>query len=219
MLNLILFLFEAALPESRLEAFLQTFAVVPRELLGSLQAGSWQNLYPLVTSAFLHGGWLHLGGNLLFLYIFGDNVEDRMGHARFAVFYLLCAIASALGQALSAPDSAIPILGASGAIAGVLGAYFLYYRHARITTLVFLGFFVTSARIPAAAYLVIWFLIQAVSGVTSQMAGATGGGVAWWAHTGGFVAGLLLAPVFAWGSRDDRKRHADWYERYYDRWR
>ncbi|MEJ2604472.1 MAG: rhomboid family intramembrane serine protease [Gammaproteobacteria bacterium] len=183
-------------------------ALIPGELLQNVapgtridlgpgitcQLGSDPAWYTPVTSMFLHGGWFHLIGNMWFLWIFGNNVEDSMGHVRFAVFYLLCGLAAAGLQVAIDPDSAIPMVGASGAIGGVMGAYVMLYPKVRVTMLVFLGFFITTFTVPAMFMLGYWFLIQLVSGFTSL--GNQGGGVAFWAHIGGFVAGGLLILLF-----------------------
>ncbi len=145
----------------------------------------------LVTSMFLHGGWFHLIGNLWFLWIFGDNVEDAMGPERFALFYLVCGLVAAVAQVASDPDSALPMVGASGAIGGVMGAYARLYPGARIHTAVFVGFFFTTVSLPALVLLGYWFLIQLLGGIPALA--SSGGGVAFWAHIGGFVAGLALA--------------------------
>ena len=147
----------------------------------------------IVTSMFMHGGWLHLGGNMLFLWIFGDNIEDSMGHARYFVFYLVCGTVAALTQGFLEPASEIPMVGASGAVSGVLGAYLLLHPGATIRTLIVLGFFVTMAHIPASLVLGIWFVGQLVS---AAMAPPGEPGVAFAAHIGGFVAGLALVPLF-----------------------
>ena len=144
-----------------------------------------------ITSMFLHGGWMHLLGNMLFLWIYGDNVEDAMGHARYLVFYMLCGIAAILTQALSAPDSPYPIIGASGAISGVLGAYLLLFPRAKILTLVLLPFFFTTLRMPAMLLLLLWFAVQLISDLAAPDGGA---GVAFRAHIGGFLTGMLLVP-------------------------
>jgi membrane associated rhomboid family serine protease len=147
----------------------------------------------IIASMFLHGSWLHLIGNMWFLWLFGNNVEDSMGRMRFLVFYLLCGVAAALAQVLADPDSVIPMVGASGAIGGVMGAYVWLYPRVRVYTLVPLGFFVTSFALPAWVMLGYWMLLQVVGGL-----GATGeGGVAFWAHVGGFLAGVLLVNLFA----------------------
>jgi membrane associated rhomboid family serine protease len=141
----------------------------------------------VVTSMFLHGGWMHLIGNMWFLYIFGDNVEDRLGHIGYVIFYLLCGVIAALIHALSAPSSYVPTVGASGAIAGVMGSYLLLYPRARVMTLLPFGIFSRIVPVPAVYFLSFWFLLQVVSGVADQPGM---GGVAWWAHIGGFAAGL-----------------------------
>ena len=144
-----------------------------------------------ITSMFLHGGWMHLLGNMLFLWIYGDNVEDAMGHARYFVFYLLCGIAAIFAQALSAPDSPYPIIGASGAISGVLGAYLLLFPRAKVLTLVLLPFFFTTVELPARLLLLLWFAVQLISDFTAPDGGAS---VAFRAHIGGFLTGMLLVP-------------------------
>jgi len=151
-----------------------------------------------ITSIFLHGGWLHLLGNMLYLYIFGDNVEDRLGHFRYLLFYLLCGVFASIVQVLSAPDAWVPMVGASGAIAGVMGAYFCLFPYSRVVTLVFIFFFIEFIEIPAFFFLLFWFVLQFLNGTLSfsSQSGAAGGGVAWWAHIGGFVAGILLLLVF-----------------------
>lgn len=201
-INVIVFLFMVTLSPASLQGFLQTFAVTPTEELPSLWSGRPTAILPFVTNMFLHGGWLHLGSNMLFLYIFGDNVEDRFGHGRFLVFYLLCGVLASLAHALFNPQSDLPSLGASGAIAGVLAAYLRFFPQSRILTLVFLGFFVTTAEIPAVVYLLIWIGLQVVSGLANL--GATEGGVAWWAHIGGFAVGYLLSWILAPGTRQKR---------------
>jgi membrane associated rhomboid family serine protease len=142
---------------------------------------------------FIHGSWLHLFGNMLYLCIFGDNVEDRLGHARYAFFYLLCGMAAGAAQAVTSPGSGVPMVGASGAIAGVSGAYFLFFPSARVVTLVPIFLFLQVIEVPAVFFLLIWFLWQVLSGVTTI--GARAGGVAFWAHVGGFVAGMVFGPV------------------------
>jgi len=148
------------------------------------------SLPTLFTHMFLHGGWFHIIGNLWFLWVFGDNIEDCMGPLRFVVFYLLCGLAAAAAQILSDPATTAPMVGASGAIGGVMGAYARLYPHARIHTLIFLGFFVTTISVPAIGMLGYWFILQLAGGMPG-LHGA-GGGVAFWAHVGGFLAGLVL---------------------------
>jgi membrane associated rhomboid family serine protease len=149
----------------------------------------------LVSSMFLHGSWMHLLGNMWFLWLFGDNVEDSMTRPRFAAFYLLCGLAAAFAQVLTAPDSAVPMVGASGAISGVMGGYLVLFPRVRVFALLPLGFFLTSVALPAWMMLVYWIGLQLLSGVASI--GGGGGGVAFWAHVGGFAAGVVLVKLFA----------------------
>ena len=152
----------------------------------------------LFTHMFLHGSWMHLIGNMWFLWIFGNNVEDSMGHARFVIFYVLCGLAAAFLQVFVTPDSGVPMVGASGAISGVMGGYVVLYPHARVYTILPLGFFITSVQMPAWTMIGYWALIQVFSGVVSLGAqGEAGGGVAFWAHLGGLIAGLVLVRFFA----------------------
>ena len=182
--------------------------LVPGELLSTLPAGYAVQVGPhtqcivtgssdwttLITHMFLHGSWMHLLGNMWFLWIFGNNVEDSMGHTRFAVFYLLCGLAAAGLQIMSDPVSGIPMVGASGAIGGVMGASLVLYPRVSVHMLFWFGFFVTTFAIPAYWMLGYWFLVQMIGGVGSL--GAQGGGVAFWAHIGGFIAGALLILKF-----------------------
>jgi membrane associated rhomboid family serine protease len=185
-LNSVAFLFELSLPDRALEAFLYEYGVVPARF----------SSLTLVTSMFLHGGWLHFLGNMLYLWIFGDNVEDRLGHARFVLFYLLCGAAAALAHVFMNPASKIPTIGASGAIAGVMGAYFVLYPRSRVLALVPLFIIWEIIEVPAILFLGIWFLMQFFSGVGSIAAGAgERGGVAFWAHVAGFVAGMVAVLV------------------------
>ncbi len=147
----------------------------------------------VITSMFLHGGWIHLIGNMLYLWIFGNNIEDAMGHVRFTIFYVLCGIGAALAQALQDPSSIVPMIGASGAIGGVLGGYLLLYPRARVLVLIPLGFFMHLMRIPALAVLGFWFVLQFLQ---TAMSGGEAGGVAYWAHIGGFVTGMVLIVPF-----------------------
>ena len=147
---------------------------------------------------FLHGGWVHLLGNMLYLWIFGDNIEDKLGHARFIVFYLLCGIGAAVGQIAANPLSDVPMVGASGAIAGILGAYMLLFPRSRVVTLVPIFFFFYFIEIPAILFLGLWFLMQFLYGTLtlSTETSVSGGGVAWWAHVGGFITGAGLVFPF-----------------------
>ncbi|OGX29206.1 MAG: hypothetical protein A3B78_02355 [Omnitrophica WOR_2 bacterium RIFCSPHIGHO2_02_FULL_67_20] len=183
---------------ARLESVVHRFGVVPNSWMVSSASDffDWPRLFlTLLTSQFLHGGFLHLAANMLYLWIFADNVEDRLGHARFLWLYLGSGVAAAVSQILVVPGSAVPMVGASGAIAGVLGAYLLMFPAARIITLVPLGPFLQTYEIPAAIFLGIWFLIQWVQGLTSIGQVADVGGVAFWAHVGGFVSGMVLSAI------------------------
>ncbi|NJR66848.1 MAG: rhomboid family intramembrane serine protease [Leptolyngbyaceae cyanobacterium CRU_2_3] len=200
LLNLVCFVYELSLPPEQLDQFFHVAAVVPRELSASFQGQVIPQGLPewstLITSQFLHGGWLHVLGNMLYLWIFGNNVEDKLGHIKFLVFYLLCGIVAGLAQWFFAQNSSVPSLGASGAIAGVMGAYILRFPQAKILTLI--SFF--AVRVPAILFLGIWFVQQAFYGVASLGApsniGMESGGVAYWAHAGGFVIGAILGPLF-----------------------
>ncbi|HYR96452.1 MAG TPA: rhomboid family intramembrane serine protease [Candidatus Binatus sp.] len=180
--NVVVFLYEASLGR-QVEAFIFTYGLVPRDFT-----------FPsLLTSMFLHGGWLHLLGNMLYLYIFGDNVEDRLGHGRYVIFYLLCGMAAGAVQAAANPDSGVPMVGASGAIAGVSGAYFVFFPTARVVTLVPIFLFLQVVEVPAVFFLLIWFVWQVLSGVATI--GARSGGVAFWAHVGGFISGMVFGLI------------------------
>jgi len=179
------------------EAMIQALGVIPAALFGNQSLPAEFRQVPaaltVVTSMFLHGGWMHLIGNMLYLWIFGNNVEDAMGHGRFVLFYLLCGVAAVLAQAVPAPDSTIPMIGASGAISGVLGAYLLLYPHARVLVLIPLGFFSRMLYLPAMLVLGFWFLLQLMN---TFLADPNQPGIAFGAHAGGFVAGMLLIPLF-----------------------
>ena len=179
------------------ERMVYALGVIPAVLFGYLQLPEGIALgappATVFSAMFLHGGWMHLIGNMLYLWIFGNNIEDAMGHGRFIIFYLLCGIAAALAQALPDPHSQIPMIGASGAISGVLGAYLLLYPHARVLVLIPLGFYLTTLRLKAGWVLGFWFVLQLVNSAASA---GQQGGVAFGAHIGGFVAGILLLPLF-----------------------
>jgi membrane associated rhomboid family serine protease len=187
--------------DASLGAFVTDWGVVPRELTTAWARGDVLNTETatLITSQFLHGGWLHLVGNLLYLWIFANNIEDRLGRGRFLLFYLGGGVAAALAQVAVAPDSTIPTIGASGAIAATLGAYLVFFPRARITSLVFLGFFYQLIDVPAVLVLGFWFILQLIDGIGSLGPVETGGGVAFFAHIGGFVAGAVVARLI--GSR------------------
>jgi len=197
--NILIFLYQVSLAPEELGEFYHLFAVVPRQLSASFTGVAVNQPVPewltLFTSQFLHGSWMHLLGNMLFLWIFGNNVEDKLGHVKFIIFYLICGMLAALTQWFFSQSSDIPSLGASGAIAGVMGAYIIRFPRAKVLTLVFLGYFITTVRIPAMVFLGIWFVTQAISSFASLNAPANMGGIAYWAHAGGFVFGAILAPL------------------------
>ncbi len=202
--NVLVFLYQLSLTPQQLQRFFYVAALVPCQLSTTCPVGLDNQVIPewmtLITSQFLHGGFLHLAGNMLFLWVFGNNIEDRLGHVKYLIFYLTCGVLAALSQWFVSQNSTIPSLGASGAIAGVLGAYILRFPRAEVLTLIPLGFFLTTIRIPAFFFLGFWFIQQAFYGIASLQArsniGMEGGGVAYWAHAGGFVFGAILAPLF-----------------------
>ena len=212
-INIWVFWHQINLPESDINQFFQLFAVVPKSLSESFQGINTNPTFPeqwtLITSQFLHGGFLHLAGNMLYLWIFGNNVEDRLGHFRYLLFYLACGALAALSQWYFSPQSPIPIVGASGAIAGVMGAYIIRFPHAQILTLIPLGFFITTIRLPAIFFLGFWFAQQAFFSFASlnllgDSAAVQSGGVAYWAHAGGFVFGIILGPLLGLFYNRDR---------------
>ena len=184
------------------------FALIPGDLLANVDPGTsfpvsetlrcqvdgQGDTKTLFSSMFMHGGWMHIIGNMWFLWVFGDNVEDSMGSVRFVCFYLLCGLAAAAAQIATNPASTVPMVGASGAIGGVMGAYAFLFPRTKVHTLIFLGFFVTTFAVPAVYMLGYWFIIQLVQGGMSI--GSTGGGTAFWAHIGGFAAGIILINLF-----------------------
>lgn len=201
--NTAVFLYQASLGLAVTD-FVYAHGVIPFRFLQVFPRDPVEMLTP-ITAMFLHGGWLHLLGNMLYLYIFGDNVEDMLGRGRYLLFYLLCGTVSFGAQILLQRHSMVPNLGASGAIAGVLGAYMLLFPRARVLTLLPLFFFFPVVEIPAFFFLGVWFLMQFFSGAaTLGRTDALSGGVAWWAHIGGFLAGMLLLRVFL--PRDAAKR-------------
>ena len=198
--NALAFMFELSLGPG-LNLFMIQYAAVPEKVISAGALG-WTSI---ISSMFLHAGWAHFLGNMLYLYIFGDNVEDAIGHFKYLAFYLLCGFGAAWAHILTNPGSAVPVVGASGAIAGVLGAYFLLYPKARVLTLVFLGFFVRIIKIPALVVLGFWIILQLVLGIGSLSLREQGGGVAWFAHIGGFVCGMVL--LFAMGGWRKRQNY------------
>jgi membrane associated rhomboid family serine protease len=196
--NVWVFLYELALGPG-LEAFVQTWGFVPARyfLVAQIDPDNWAARYlPIFTSMFLHGGWAHLIGNMVYLWVFGDGLEDRLGHLRYLALYLLTGVGAALAHAYLYPTSAVPTVGASGAISGVLGGYLVLFPAARVLTLIVLVFFIVDVvEIPAVLYLGFWFLMQLLSGAFALAVADTAGGVAWWAHVGGFMAGMAMVPL------------------------
>lgn len=198
--NVLVFLYQLSLGD-QFEAFVFNYGLIPAEF-------SWVHVF---TSMFLHGSLMHAGGNMLYLWIFGDNVEDRMGHGRYLTFYLLCGVTAAVAQAVLSSDSGIPMVGASGAIAGVMGAYVVLYPRSRIVTLLPLFVFIQIVEIPAFFYLGFWFLMQFINGIGSLAevsGGRPAGGIAFWAHAAGFAAGLVGVFLFR---RPERQR-VEWWD-------
>ncbi|HEU5260082.1 MAG TPA: rhomboid family intramembrane serine protease [Gemmatimonadales bacterium] len=201
--------------------------LIPGELLGSAPPGTSVPLgrglhcvltaepewWTVLTSMFMHGSWFHILGNMWFLWVFGNNIEDSMGHVRFVVFYVLCGVAAATAQTLVNPSSVVPMVGASGAISGVMGGYILLYPKVRVHTLVTLGFFVTTVALPAYVMLGYWFVYQLLLGTVGALAGLEGG-VAFWAHIGGFVAGIVLVRLFANPEFLERRQAGAWHLRH-----
>ncbi len=191
--NLAVFFYELRLG-SAAEVFVSTFALVPGKLFSAAGIGgpipAWLTVF---TSMFLHGGIAHLAGNMLYLWIFGNNIEDSMGRFRFVVFYLLCGTAAAYVHALANAQSMVPMIGASGAVSGILGAYLLLFPRARVRTVIFFGFYIRFLEIPAMFVLGFWFILQFLSALVST---GSGQGIAWYAHIGGFIAGILLIGLF-----------------------
>jgi membrane associated rhomboid family serine protease len=195
LVNGVVFVYELTLTDAQMEQFFQLYALIPIRIV---REGSFATL---VTCMFIHGGWLHIIGNMWTLYLFGDNVEDRMGPGRFLVFYLLCGVAANLTHFVSQPHSAGPTVGASGAIAGVMGAYLILFPRARVLTLIPIFVLFYFVEIPAVVFLGFWFLTQVLHGVLMHGERAAAEGVAWWAHIGGFGAGILTLPLFLSPSR------------------
>lgn len=219
---LIFVLVELPLGQTQLNQLIGTYGVTPSlcavPILNVFSSASIPGLgvlfqgcaIPLITSIFLHGGWLHIIGNMWILIIFGDNVEDRMGSIRFLIYYLICGAVSGLTQAFIAPTSPVPAIGASGAIAGVLAAYLVFFPGARVVTFIPLFILPWFVNIPALIFIAIWFLLQFFNGVLA-LNGSNSGGIAYWAHVGGFLCGLLLVRVFAGRSRNRPRSYPDEY--------
>jgi len=195
-INSLVFLYELSLNDPALNQLVMSAGVIPYQVTNEFGPGVARDF---ITSMFLHGGWMHLLGNMLYLWIFGNNIEDRLGRARFSFFYLICGILASLAQILAVPDSPRPTIGASGAIAGVLGAYLVLYPSARVQSLVLVFYFVRLIEVPAVIVLGMWFVLQFFSGLTS-LGMPDMGGVAYFAHIGGFIAGGALIYLFKIGT-------------------
>jgi membrane associated rhomboid family serine protease len=208
--NIAVFIFELLLGPGGRESFVAAFALIPQKLFFYNTAAGYGGAIPvgvtILTSMFLHGGFLHIAGNMLYLWIFGNNVEDSMGRVRFIVFYFLCGIIAAYSHALANASSEVPMIGASGAISGILGAYLVLYPRTRVLTLVAFGFYVRTVQLPAMFVLGFWFVLQFLSALITA---GTGEGIAWYAHVGGFVAGMAFIGLFKrrkvpfWGGKRD----------------
>jgi len=211
--NTLVFLIQAGMSESELAAFLSRFALIPaRYFAGEALAPSLRapnSYWPLLTNAFLHGGWLHLILNMWTLWLFGPAVEDRLGPTRYLVFYLVCGVLASVTHALSDPGSTAPALGASGAIAGVLGGYTIMFPWSRVVVLVPVLFLPLFFPLPAIVFTGFWFVAQLLSGTAQLLVGEESGGIAWWAHVGGFIAGMALTPILRHSPRDYRPYQGD----------
>jgi len=196
-INLLVFFYGLGLSRQQLEDVYFNYGVIPSEVFHLIQTGApLEPLFlPFLSAMFLHGGWFHVIGNMWYLWIFGDNVEDRLGHFRYLLFYLVAGIIGSIAHILTNPTSPVPVIGASGAIAGVLGGYFISFPHSRVLALVPVFFFLTLMEVPAVIYLALWFVLQLFNGTLSL--GGVANPVAWWAHIGGFVAGMVLIKLMA----------------------
>ena len=212
LINVAIFFYELSLGRGLIR-FIYTYGLIPKKFFYLAHQGSYplEQYFPFFTSLFLHGGWLHVIGNMLFLWIFGDNVEDRMGHFKYLIFYILCGFGAGFTHVYLNSASTIPAVGASGAISGVLGAYFILFPRSRIVTLMPVFFFLTLVEIPAFFFIGVWFLFQLVKGAFSIIGGLQEG-VAWWAHVGGFLTGVGLVFIFAKRRRRYRRDY------FYYRW-
>jgi membrane associated rhomboid family serine protease len=199
--NILVFLFEFSLDPETQNGFIAAYGLIPDQF----------HFSNIVTSMFLHGGWMHVLGNMWFLWIFGDNIEDILGHGKYLLFYLLCGAAAALAQVAVSPNSRIPTVGASGAIAGIMGAYMIKFPQSRILSLIFIVVFFTTVELPAWIYLIYWFVLNFFSGVgTLGVSQSSQGGVAFFAHIGGFIAGIALISVLGARQRYSSRRDVDW---------
>jgi membrane associated rhomboid family serine protease len=198
--NVFFFLVQLLMPEQRLEYMLYLFGLVPKRFVNPVWAAEvgfpYASFLPFITNMFLHGGWLHIISNMWSLWIFGDNVEDRMGPVRFLAFYMICGLVANVIHVFTNPGSTMPVIGASGAIAGVLGAYFVLFPMARVLCLIPIFIYPLLIEIPAFVFIVIWSFMQLFNGALSLLSTGHVGGVAWWAHIGGFTCGIILYRAF-----------------------
>ncbi len=204
-INVLVFLW-MFLNSGNLESIYYEYALIPSNFLNGIDLGDVKDIF---TSMFMHGGWMHLIGNMLYLWIFGDNIEDRLGHIGYLIFYLAGGIAAALLQTLISPGSQIPMVGASGAIAGVLGAYLVLYPNSRVYTFIPIGFYARVRLVPAVVVLGLWFLLQLISGVGS-LGALDQGGTAYFAHIGGFIFGLIVGWMFKRRGREPQPAPPSW---------
>ncbi len=216
LINAVVFVIELQLSSPELNRLIHLFGVVPARYThpawARIAGFPMDDYWPFVTSMFLHGGWFHIIGNMWFLWLFGDNVEDQMGPIRFLGFYLLCGVVSNVCHTLINPGATVPAIGASGAIAGVMGAYFVLSPLARIITLIPIFIFPFFVDIPAFVFMIFWFWMQLFSGTATLIVSPqAAGGIAWWAHVGGFIAGLVLVRVFLRPRGERRRLHPDEY--------
>ncbi|KJS84343.1 MAG: protease [Peptococcaceae bacterium BICA1-8] len=194
-LNILIFFGESSLTDMELSELLYRFGLIPSWFLYTVEMGGYvEAVIPMITSIFLHGGWLHIISNMLFLWVFGDNVEDKVGHLKYIFFYLTVGVIANIAQIMANPGSAVPIIGASGAVAGVLGAYYISFPRAKVLALIPIFFFFTLMEVRASLFIVFWFVLQVFNGVFSLT--AVGNSVAWWAHIGGFLGGFILIRFF-----------------------
>src|SRR5258705_4698625 len=209
--NSLVYLCQNSLSPLELEMFLRDFALIPARYTAGLAYGELTlgDFVPMFTMMFLHGGWLHLIFNMWTLWLFGPTIEDRLGHGRFLVFYLICGVAAAVAHAVFNPTSTVPALGASGAIAGVLGCFIGLFPLARVVVVVPIVFIPLFFEVPAFVFIGLWFLLQLFQGTVELLLPSSSGGVAWWAHVGGFVAGLVLIPFFHRAPRSYRAYYPD----------
>ncbi|GIX07104.1 MAG: rhomboid family intramembrane serine protease [Candidatus Poribacteria bacterium] len=214
-INGAVFLYELSLSPAELMAFFQRYGVVPAALRSGAPWGEWLSL---LTSMFLHGGWFHIIANMWALWLFGDNVEDRMGIGRFLAFYLLTGLAAGATHAVLNPNSTVPTVGASGAVAGVMGAYFVLFPRSTLIVVVPFFFWPVLFEVPAVIYLLLWFLGELFSGTLSLAVPGDVGGIAFWAHVGGFVAGVVLHPIFLRPRQVYRRWFADETHYHPERW-